>query len=126
MPYIPLDHNDPLIDRVRTIVSRHVGRDNRIERRKLVAMFPEGDRAIRDAINKCPEICSPRRSGIVLGRGMVGGGYFVASNQQEVNDYIAEMWGQIAGTIERVNAAQEHYKAAWSGDERAEQMSLEV
>jgi len=113
MTYTPINPASPLVDRVRAIVSRHVGKDNRIERRCLVAMLPEGDRAVRDAISECPEICSTRK-----------GGYFVAANQTEVNDFRKELWGQISGTIRRAKDTAEYYKQHFSRDINYKQETL--
>lgn len=123
MPYTPLDHNDPLVDRVRAIVSRHIGRDNRIERRRLVAMFPEGDRAIRDAINKCPEICSTRQMEDVPGRGKVGGGYFLPTCRDEALQYTASMRSRVKAINQKLAIVDDYVRNL---GEYAEQMKLEV
>ena len=116
-PYPTADN--ALADKIADILRDHVGRDNRIDRDRLVYLATgiindTNDRKVRDAIAGMPFVLSTLRD---------GGGYWWGAGINEANEYASEQWSRITGTITHVNAVLEYFKREGE-PERAEQLEL--
>jgi hypothetical protein len=107
-----------LTQRIWQVMQAHVGIDNRITRKALVAQScgmwtTANDRKVRDALSELP----------VISTSTAGGGYWLPASESEVNAWESEMLSRTQEIYKRINLARRWVKVNRQ-PERAEQMRL--